>query len=339
LNEIKRDYVSKNNISYATNPIQKINWKIDIQKARNYLNQNINVLLYELTQKYDRFEIACNDWCVISYDFNFNWEWSWEVIRKYSDSATVIFWEDLELQIDWETISPNSISIESNNNIVTVQNYDRKSYAWIPRNTFHGALLFKKDYMKDEKWNQMHKYVVINSLWFDEYMKWIVETNDTESQTKNEVMSLIAKSYALFYMDPVNQHPNIPQNATYNAVDNPNIFQKYVWAWLEDTLKKWYKALDTTKNEIIMFDWYVPILPYFSCSAWFTYSASEKRWWTDTPYLQSKYDIWICDTKDFSWHWVWLCWLWAERRATLFWRSRNDILNYYYPWISIITMQ
>jgi hypothetical protein len=59
-------------------------------------------------------------------------------------------------------------------------------------------------------------------------MKGIVETNDTESQTKNEVMALISKSYALFYMDPQNVHPNIPTQATYNAVDNPNIFQKYV---------------------------------------------------------------------------------------------------------------
>jgi hypothetical protein len=41
-------------------------------------------------------------------------------------------------------------------------------------------------------------------------------------------MALISKSYALFYMHPENQHPNIPIQSSYNAVDNPNIFQKYV---------------------------------------------------------------------------------------------------------------
>ena len=55
-----------------------------------------------------------------------------------------------------------------------------------------------------------------------------VETNDTETQTKNDVMALISKSYALFYMDPSNQHPNIPSQASYNAVDDSDIFQKYV---------------------------------------------------------------------------------------------------------------
>jgi len=41
-------------------------------------------------------------------------------------------------------------------------------------------------------------------------------------------MSLISKSYALFYMNPKNIHPNIPSQATYNAVDDSRIFQKYV---------------------------------------------------------------------------------------------------------------
>jgi peptidoglycan hydrolase-like amidase len=139
-------------------------------------------------------------------------------------------------------------------------------------------------------------------------------------------------------MDPQNVHPNIPTQATYNAVDNPNIFQKYVWAWLEQTLNKRYKALKSTENKIVMYDGYIPILPYFSCSAWFTYSASEKRWRTDTPYLQNKYDIWICSNNKFSWHGVWLSGLGAERRASTFGRSYSDILQYYYPWIEIVNI-
>ncbi|HBB03823.1 TPA: hypothetical protein DCZ39_02895 [Patescibacteria group bacterium] len=48
------------------------------------------------------------------------------------------------------------------------------------------------------------------------------------------------------------------------------------------------------KNTVIMYNGYVPILPYFSCSAGFTRSAKEKRGWNDTPYLQSKLDFAAC---------------------------------------------
>jgi peptidoglycan hydrolase-like amidase len=135
-------------------------------------------------------------------------------------------------------------------------------------------------------------------------------------------------------MNPQNIHPSIPKLATYNAVDDPRIFQKYVWAWLEKTLKKWYKALTKTENVLILYNNNIPILPYFSCSAWFTYSAKEKRWRDDTAYLKSRFDLGICKDKNFAGHGVGLSWLWAERRAKLG-RTYQDILSYYYPWIKV----
>ena len=47
--QIKQNYVSSNNVIYATNPMNKIIGKIDINQAKAYLTQNIKVLLYELT--------------------------------------------------------------------------------------------------------------------------------------------------------------------------------------------------------------------------------------------------------------------------------------------------
>ena len=138
-------------------------------------------------------------------------------------------------------------------------------------------------------------------------------------------------------MSPNNIHPNIPEQATYNAVDDPRIFQKYVWAGLENTLTKRYKALDKTQNKVITYNNNIVILPYFSCSAGFTYSAKEKRGRTDTPYLKTRFDLWICKDKDFAWHGVWLSWLWAERRAK-FGRSYQDILKYYYSGIKVETI-
>jgi peptidoglycan hydrolase-like amidase len=46
---------------------------------------------------------------------------------------------------------------------------------------------------------------------------------------------------------------------------------------LEKTLTKWYQALEATRNEVVMYNGYLPILPYFNCSAGFTLSAEEKR--------------------------------------------------------------
>ena len=163
-------------------------------------------------------------------------------------------------------------------------------------------------------------------------MKWIVETNDTETLEKNKVMAMIAKNYALFYLKWENNHPSIPEYANYTAIDDPDFFQKYVWAWLERTITKWYKALDETKDQIIMYDNYLPILPYFNCSAGFTLSAKEKRWWNDTPYLKSIYDFEYCS--DFVWHWVWLPGKWAEFLAKK-WMSYDQILKYYYNGITI----
>ena len=121
-------------------------------------------------------------------------------------------------------------------------------------------------------------------------------------------------------------------NARYTAIDNPDFFQKYVWAWLEKTLTKRYQALNATENEVVMYNWYLQILPYFNYSAGFTLSAEEKRWWNDTPYLNSTFDFEHCN--DFSGHWVWLAGKWAERFAKN-WMKYDQILKYYYDWINI----
>ncbi len=322
---IKNQYLNKKNISvWNKEHFEKLKWNINKTQAELYLQQDISVLLYELTQEYNRYDISCDEWCVFVFDQN----------RIESNEWYLEVSSDIYLTIWDKQYNTERLVVYSKNGITKINNYQRKSYADIPRNSFRWKLIFKKDFIKDLDWDQKNKFVVINKLPFSDYMKWIVETNDTESTTKNEVMSLISKSYALFYMSPENIHPNIPSQATYNAVDDSRIFQKYVWAWLEKTLTKRFVALEKTKNKLVTYNNQVVVLPYFSCSAGFTYSASEKRGWSDTPYLKSKFDLGICSDKDFSWHGVWLSWLWAERR-TKFWRSYQDILKYYYPGIEI----
>ena len=315
------------NLNKATNQMSKIIKKYTINDVKNLVNQNISVLLYELSTKYDSFEIICDIKCMFNIDgINYNWTW-----------ATLTFLSN-KIQVNSNiTLSANSVSVKSsmNNWVVKISNYNRKSYAWIPRNTFKWSLTFEKWTYPTLNGEERFDFVVINTLPFSEYMKWIVETNDTETLEKNKVMAMISKNYALFYMNRENLHPSISPNANYTAIDDPNFFQKYVWAGLEKTLTKRYQALNATKNQIVMYDNYLPILPYFNCSPGFTLSAEEKWGWNDTPYLKSVYDFDVCN--DFAGHGVGLAWKWAERFAKQ-WMTYDQILKYYYDGIEIVNI-
>ena len=77
-------------------------------------------------------------------------------------------------------------------------------------------------------------------------------------------------------MNSANIHPSIPAGADYRAIDNPDMFQKYVGAGREKTSKTSASTLAAIKNIVVLYNGYVPILPYFSCSAGFTWSAKDK---------------------------------------------------------------
>lgn len=320
--------VARNNYKWkltkTSNLFSKITKKYTINDVKSLMNQNISVLLYELTKDYDSFQIVCDVNCIFNID-GVNYTRTW---------ATLTFLTN-KIRVDWKlSLSANTISVKSSmaNGVVKVSNYNRKSYAWVPWNSFKWSLSFEKWTYPLKNGEQKSDFVVVNTLPFSEYMKWIVETNDTETLEKNKVMAMISKNYALFYMNKENSHPSIFQNANYTAIDDPDFFQKYVWAWLEKTLTKWYKALEATKNKVVMYNWYLPILPYFNCSPGFTLSAEEKWWWNDTPYLKSVYDFDACN--DFAWHGVGLAWKGAERFAKQ-WLTYDQILKYYYNGIEI----
>jgi len=314
-------------LSKASSQISKINKKYSINDVKKLMNQDISVLLYELSTDYDSFQIICDVKCI----FNIDWvDYRW-------DNATLTFLTN-KIQVNSSlSLSANKVSVKSSvdGGVVKISNYNRRSYVWIPWNTFKWSLNFEKWLYPLKNGKQKSDFIVVNTLPFSEYMKWIVETNDTETLEKNKVMAMISKNYALFYMDKWNIHPNISQDVNYTAIDDPDFFQKYVWAWLEKTLTKWYQALEATRNEVVMYNGYLPILPYFNCSAGFTLSAEEKWWWNDTPYLKSVYDFNPCD--DFVWHWVGLAWKWAERFAQQ-WMTYDQILKYYYDWVEIVNV-
>jgi len=228
----------------------------------------------------------------------------------------------------------NNIDItDQTQNPISITNYERKSYAGIPRNSFRQTLLFKREKNGFTLWAE-GEMTIINKLSLEEYMKGIVETNDQEPYEKIKTMAMISKNYMIHYLHPNNRHPNIETWAQYNAIDDPDQFQKYVGAGLEKTLKKRPIALEETEKSYIMYKGKIAFTPYFSCSKGYTKNAETKRWWTDTPYLQNRIDFSAC--QNFEGHGVGLAGKGASYLASRG-VSSERILQHYYPWTNIYT--
>jgi hypothetical protein len=86
--------------------MSKIIKKYTINDVRSLVNQNISVLLYELSTKYDSFEIICDMSCVFNIDgVNYNWN---------SASLTIL---SNKIQVNSDIIlSANSVSVKSSMN-------------------------------------------------------------------------------------------------------------------------------------------------------------------------------------------------------------------------------
>lgn len=183
----------------------------------------INILLYELSTKYSRYEISCDGGCIVQADD-----------QIFTGTAPLIETNSgfiyLSLPNSENALLVTHLEISSvDDGLVHVNNYLRKSYGGTLRNTFRGSLIWHKESIRNLAINQfVDQAIVINKTSFDNYMKGIGETSDTENITKQTLVLLLAKVYTLFYMNGENVHPSIPAGASYQAIDNPDMFQKYV---------------------------------------------------------------------------------------------------------------
>jgi len=324
----KQDYMKRKSLSSSSSAsLNKISSKIYLSEVQTIIQNPVRVLLYELSVQYPRYEITCDGWCRIEADGTVYTESS--AIVEVANGMIYLNIPSLE-----QHISPAVLEISSvQGGLVRVNNYTRKSYAGLSRNSFRWSLIWTKDRIRLLSSGQfVEQAVVINKLWFNDYMKGIAETSDAEHIEKQKLILLLAKTYTLFYINGQNSHPSLPAGWSYQAVDHPDIFQKYVGAWRESTSKVSPRLLQELENYVILYNGYIPILPYFSCSAGFTWSAKEKRWWNDTPYLQSKLDFAACF--DFNGHGVGLSGKWAQYLAEKWW-TMEQIMQYYYPGVEL----
>jgi len=325
IDTIKKKYSAANKITPTNVKTNKIQSQISVDTAKQLMAGNIKVLLYELSTEYTKRTISCDNACLFTVGK-----------KTFTANAGVITRNktNFTLVISGAKVSvAKIIVVDQQSWAVKVDNYSRVSYAKVPRNVFSGSLSFGQDTVKNLSTSKYSmQTAIVNTLPFMSYLRGIAETNDSEYPEKIKVMQLISKWYALFYLNGKNKHPSIPVWSSYNAIDNPNSFQKYVGAGLEKTLTKVYTQFEFTKNKLVSYKGNLPILPYFNCSAGFTRSGKEKRWWTDTPYIVSRIDPVSCDT--FNGHGVGLSGKWAQQLAMQWWTA-EEILKYYYPGVEI----
>jgi len=325
---LKQGYMDRKWIASSSQNINKITSKINISDVSTLIDTPLTILLYELSMNYPRYEISCDGGCKIQADGS-GYVYTNPVV-EVSNWFVYLVLPDFENSLGVDNLEISSLSWW----LVRVNNYTRKSYGGTPWNSFRWSLIWKKERIKDlSLGNFVDQAIVVNRTSFDNYMKGVAETSDNDNVQKQTLILLLAKMYTLFYINGQNNHPSIPAWASYQAIDNPDMFQKYVWAGREKTSKMSASLLANIKNTVIMYDWYIPILPYFSCSAWFTWSAKDKWGWIDTPYLQSQLDFAACF--DFSWHGVGLSWKWSQYLAEKWW-TLAQILDYYYPGVELI---
>jgi hypothetical protein len=183
----------------------------------------LNILLYELSTSYSRYEISCDGGCLIQADDETYTDA--KPVVETSNGFVYLTLPNFENSLETKFLEISSLS----GGLVRATNYMRKSYGGTAWNSFRGSLIRKKDTMKNLAAGKfVEQAVVINRTSFDNYMKGIAETSDSDNREKQKTVLLLAKMYTLFYINGQNIHPSIPAGASYQAIDNPDMFQKYV---------------------------------------------------------------------------------------------------------------
>lgn len=193
-------------------------------------------------------------------------------------------------------------------------------------NKFRGDIVI---YIKN---NQL---VVVNQLRIHDYLKGLWEVSNGAQKEKAKTIIIAARSYAYWYMTQDRKF----KNEWYDASDDPDVFQKYLWYWLENRSPKINAIVDETKDLVILYNKEL-IKPWYSSRtngktrSFKSYCVSNKndmktcnRLEKSYPYLQSVNDP-ASRGETRLWHWVWISGKWADHFAEHGW-SAEMIIEYY----------
>jgi hypothetical protein len=136
----------KGSLPKATNTMNKLLTTTYSDEALYYFytQSAVDVLLYDLTTKYTTLDIACEKSCTVRIN---------DGRDTYQRSGLKLTFTSNDITVQpigsKETFTTQTVSIFANpdisqSDLITIKNYDRKSYAGISRNTFHNQLFFQK---------------------------------------------------------------------------------------------------------------------------------------------------------------------------------------------------
>ena len=213
--------------------------------------------------------------------------------------------------------------IPGNGGVILISNMEQRP-AWNPSlndNLFRGLV---------EVWNEDGTLIAINELPLEDYLKGVAEVSNDTHYEKAKAMSILARTYAEYYMTQDEKFPGKP----YHLSDDPDESQKYLGYGFERRSSLIDAAVEDTKDMVVTYNGVLVKTPYFSQSNGVrTKSALEVWGWTNTPYLQSVPDS-HCES-DTPWgHEVGLSGCGAEALAQDGW-SYIDIIKYYFTGVEV----
>lgn len=201
-------------------------------------------------------------------------------------------------------------------------------------NSFYGILEFNKD-------------KVINELDLEQYIQGIWESASWTHPEKMKMQSILARSYAYFYMFSGFKKF---KDVDYILTDNPRNSQKYMWYNVGNG-QKWQEAVKETKGLILTDELdELFIAPYSTCTLlqkdWtFRRKTLQEAGWSEEKMIKEGkiiFKFWhnvlkpvedtigACKEKQNGGHGVWLSWNGAEYLASKEGKKAMDIITHYY---------
>ena len=323
---------------------------LDIEKKKTIKNLNSNIVEFDKSNKikvklsyplndHISFKIAKNK--KISLDKKKN-EYilnilSWENDRKlnlnfiFKDNK--LFIKNREI-IDFDKVEYFRIHNLNSFWVIEISSWDRKPIwdkTWnLNDNKFRWDIVL---------YSKNNKLVVVNELYLNDYLKWLWEVSDSTNPEKIKAIIVLARTYARWYMTKARKFAW----EWFDASDDPNVFQKYLWYWLEKRSPKVNKIVDETTDYVITYNWELIKPWYFSSSDGKTKSFIEycenASWVPDCAHPEKfPFLVWVENPgwiwKKQAWHWVWVSWTWVEYLSNKWW-SFSMIIKYFLKWVEV----
>lgn len=172
--------------------------------------------------------------------------------------------------------------------------------------------------------------VLINELPLEDYVRGIAEETNTTPEEKLKTMSILARTYAYYYLTKDEKFPGMP----YDLDDDPSTSQKYLGYGYELRHPNVVEAAEDTEGMVVTYDGEIVKTPYFSQSDGVATKSAQSVWgWTNAPYLVSVADEW-CEADEFWGHGVGLSGCGAKAMAEAGY-SFEEIIEYYYTGVEI----